>query len=60
MHRRSIVEVVTGAVVLLVAAGFLAYAIANSGRGADPATRSSPISTISLASASAPTCGWPA
>jgi phospholipid/cholesterol/gamma-HCH transport system substrate-binding protein len=34
MHRRSIVEVVIGAVVLLVAAGFLAYAIANSGRSA--------------------------
>jgi phospholipid/cholesterol/gamma-HCH transport system substrate-binding protein len=32
MHRRSITEVVIGAVVLLVAAGFLAYAIANSGR----------------------------
>src|SRR6476620_12063596 len=32
MHRRSIVEVVIGALVLLVAAGFLAYAIANSGR----------------------------
>ena len=34
MHRRSLVEVVVGAVVLLVAAGFLAYAIANSGRSA--------------------------
>ena len=34
MHRRSITEVVIGAVVLLVAAGFLAYAIANSGRSA--------------------------
>lgn len=34
MHRRSIVEVVIGAVVLLAAAGFLAYAIANSGRSA--------------------------
>jgi phospholipid/cholesterol/gamma-HCH transport system substrate-binding protein len=32
MHRRSILEVVIGALVLLVAAGFLAYAIANSGR----------------------------
>jgi phospholipid/cholesterol/gamma-HCH transport system substrate-binding protein len=32
MHRRSITEVVVGALVLLVAAGFLAYAIANSGR----------------------------
>jgi phospholipid/cholesterol/gamma-HCH transport system substrate-binding protein len=32
MHRRSITEVVIGAVVLLVAAGFLAYAIASSGR----------------------------
>src|ERR1700761_1136233 len=34
MHRRSIVEVIIGAVVLLVAAGFLAYAVANSGRSA--------------------------
>jgi phospholipid/cholesterol/gamma-HCH transport system substrate-binding protein len=32
MRHRSIVEVLTGAVVLLVAAGFLAYAVANSGR----------------------------
>jgi phospholipid/cholesterol/gamma-HCH transport system substrate-binding protein len=32
MRRHSVVEVVIGAVVLLVAAGFLAYAIANSGR----------------------------
>ncbi|HEX4173397.1 MAG TPA: outer membrane lipid asymmetry maintenance protein MlaD [Acetobacteraceae bacterium] len=32
MHRRSIAEIVIGAVVLLIAAGFLAYAIANSGR----------------------------
>ena len=32
MGRRSIAEVLTGAVVLLVAAGFLAYAVANSGR----------------------------
>jgi phospholipid/cholesterol/gamma-HCH transport system substrate-binding protein len=32
MHRRSIAEVVIGAVVLLLAAGFLAYAVANSGR----------------------------
>lgn len=34
MHRRSVAEVVIGAVVLLVAAGFLAYAVANSGRTA--------------------------
>jgi phospholipid/cholesterol/gamma-HCH transport system substrate-binding protein len=34
MNRRSIAEVLTGAVVLLVAAGFLAYAVANSGRTA--------------------------
>ncbi len=34
MNRRSIVEVLTGAVVLLVAAGFLAYAVAHSGRSA--------------------------
>jgi phospholipid/cholesterol/gamma-HCH transport system substrate-binding protein len=34
MARRSIAEVLTGAVVLLVAAGFLAYAVANSGRSA--------------------------
>lgn len=32
MHRRSLPEVVIGAVVLLVAAGFLVYAIAHSGR----------------------------
>jgi phospholipid/cholesterol/gamma-HCH transport system substrate-binding protein len=34
MARRNIAEVLTGAVVLLVAAGFLAYAVANSGRSA--------------------------
>src|SRR4051812_26243642 len=34
MRRRSIAEVLTGAVVLLVAAGFLAFAVANSGRTA--------------------------
>jgi phospholipid/cholesterol/gamma-HCH transport system substrate-binding protein len=34
MHRRSVAEVLTGAVVLLVAAGFLGYAVANSGRSA--------------------------
>lgn len=34
MNRRSIVEVLTGAVVLLVAAGFLVYAVAHSGRTA--------------------------
>jgi phospholipid/cholesterol/gamma-HCH transport system substrate-binding protein len=34
MRHRSIAEVLTGAVVLLVAAGFLAYAVANSGRTA--------------------------
>jgi phospholipid/cholesterol/gamma-HCH transport system substrate-binding protein len=34
MGRRNIAEVLTGAVVLLVAAGFLAYAVANSGRSA--------------------------
>jgi phospholipid/cholesterol/gamma-HCH transport system substrate-binding protein len=32
MRRRSIAEVVTGAIVLLVAAAFLGYAVANSGR----------------------------
>jgi phospholipid/cholesterol/gamma-HCH transport system substrate-binding protein len=32
MGRRNIAEVLTGAIVLLVAAGFLAYAVANSGR----------------------------
>ena len=32
MARRNIAEVLTGAVVLLVAAGFLAYAVAHSGR----------------------------
>ena len=32
MRRRSIAEVLTGAVVLLVAAGFLGYAVAHSGR----------------------------
>jgi phospholipid/cholesterol/gamma-HCH transport system substrate-binding protein len=34
MARRNIAEILTGAVVLLVAAGFLAYAVANSGRSA--------------------------
>jgi phospholipid/cholesterol/gamma-HCH transport system substrate-binding protein len=34
MRRRGIAEVLTGAVVLLVAAGFLAYAVAHSGRSA--------------------------
>ena len=34
MARRNAAEVVTGAVVLLVAGGFLAYAIANNGRSA--------------------------
>jgi phospholipid/cholesterol/gamma-HCH transport system substrate-binding protein len=32
MPRRSIAEVLTGAVVLLIAAGFLVYAVAHSGR----------------------------
>jgi phospholipid/cholesterol/gamma-HCH transport system substrate-binding protein len=32
MPRRSVAEVLTGALVLLVAAGFLAYAVAHSGR----------------------------
>lgn len=36
MPRRSIAEVLTGAIVLVVAAGFLAYAIAHSGRSAAP------------------------
>src|ERR1700728_4575968 len=34
MPRRNFAEVLIGAVVLLVAAGFLAYAIAHSGRSA--------------------------
>jgi phospholipid/cholesterol/gamma-HCH transport system substrate-binding protein len=34
MARRNAVEVVVGAAVLLVAAGFLAYAVAHSGRSA--------------------------
>lgn len=34
MRRRGIAEVLTGAVVLLIAAGFLAYAVAHSGRSA--------------------------
>jgi len=34
MARRGIVEVLTGAVVLLVALGFLGFAVAHSGRGA--------------------------
>jgi len=34
MARRGIAEVVTGGVVLLVAAGFLAFAVAHSGRSA--------------------------
>jgi phospholipid/cholesterol/gamma-HCH transport system substrate-binding protein len=33
MARRNAAEVLTGAVVLLVAAGFLGYAVAHSGRG---------------------------
>jgi phospholipid/cholesterol/gamma-HCH transport system substrate-binding protein len=33
MARRGIAEILTGALVLLVAAGFLAYAVAHSGRG---------------------------
>jgi phospholipid/cholesterol/gamma-HCH transport system substrate-binding protein len=33
MARRGIVEILTGAVVLLVAVGFLGYAVAHSGRG---------------------------
>ncbi len=33
MARRNAAEVITGAAVLLVAAGFLAYAVSNSGRG---------------------------
>ena len=36
MRRHGIAEVLTGAVVLLVAAAFLGYAIANSGRSATP------------------------
>ncbi len=32
MARRNVAEVITGAVVLLVAAGFLAYAVSHSGR----------------------------
>ena len=34
MGRRSLAEVFTGAIVLLVAAGFLGYAVAHSGRSA--------------------------
>ncbi len=34
MRHRSIAEVLTGAIVLLVAAGFLGYAVAHSGRTA--------------------------
>jgi phospholipid/cholesterol/gamma-HCH transport system substrate-binding protein len=34
MARRNAAEVATGAVVILLAAGFLAYAVAHSGRGA--------------------------
>jgi len=33
MGRRNFAEIITGAVVLVVAAGFLAYAVAHSGRG---------------------------
>lgn len=36
MPRRSMAEVLTGAIVLLVAAGFLGYAIAHSGRSTAP------------------------
>jgi phospholipid/cholesterol/gamma-HCH transport system substrate-binding protein len=32
MARRNIAEILTGAVILLIAAGFLAYAVAHSGR----------------------------
>ena len=32
MARRSAAEIITGAVVLVVAAGFLLYAVANTGR----------------------------
>ena len=34
MARRSVTEIAAGAAVLLVAAGFLFYAVANTGRGA--------------------------
>ena len=34
MARRGIAEILTGACVILVAAGFLAFAVAHSGRGA--------------------------
>ena len=37
--RRSFAELVTGAAVLLVAAGFLAYALINTGRGTVSGTR---------------------
>ncbi len=37
--KRSFAELATGAVVLLVAAGFLAYALVNTGRGALGGTR---------------------
>ncbi len=33
MRGRSLVEILAGAIVLLVAGGFLAYAVTNSGRG---------------------------
>ena len=55
MRRRSVAEVLTGAVVLLVAAGFLAYAVAHSGRsggfGLSRCTRSSTTSTGSASGA---------
>ena len=38
-QRRSVAEVATGAVVLLAAAGFLAYAVANTGRSGMGGTR---------------------
>jgi phospholipid/cholesterol/gamma-HCH transport system substrate-binding protein len=38
MARRSIAEIGTGAVVLLVAAGFLGYAVANTGRAGTAGT----------------------
>ena len=60
MAQRSLAETLTGAVVLVVAVGFLGYAVANTGR--------TPVSGYSLHAASTastgwrwgPMCGWPA
>ena len=59
MRRRNIAEVLTGAVVLLVAAGFLAYAVANSGRTASSGYHAlCQVRTHRRARRRAPMCAW--